>query len=147
MSAMNHHKHEHSHTHAHSHSHSHAHDHLHEHEHTHPHEHAGEQLQEHTHSHNHADEHSHDHTHEKDHQYSHSPAPGSAMSLQEKAVKLLDHWIRHNNDHAETYREWADRLAGEGMAEAAALLVEAADMCVQINDLFSGTAEQIRKAS
>lgn len=69
------------------------------------------------------------------------------MTLPEKAVKLLDHWIRHNNDHAATYREWADRLTGQGMAEAAALLAEAADMCAQINDRFSRAAERIRKGS
>lgn len=69
------------------------------------------------------------------------------MTLPEKAVKLLDHWIRHNNDHAATYREWADRLTGQGMADAAALLAEAADMCAQINDRFSRAVERIRKGS
>lgn len=67
------------------------------------------------------------------------------MTLAEKATKLLDHWIRHNKDHAATYRQWADRLNRENMADAAALLVEAADMCARINDRFSEAAKKIRK--
>ncbi len=67
------------------------------------------------------------------------------MTLAEKAVKLLDHWIRHNNDHAATYRQWADRLKEEDRVEAASLLIEAAGLCAKINDCFSEAAKKIRE--
>jgi hypothetical protein len=122
---MSHHDHDHEHTHAHTHAHAHGedHDHLHDHEHAH--------------------QRPHDHGHQHDHDA--ASAGGSAMTLAEKAARLLDHWIRHNNDHAATYRQWADRLQKDEMIEAAGLLAEAADMCVKMNDCFSEAAKKIRE--
>jgi len=31
---------------------------------------------------------------------------------------LLSHWIEHNKEHAEEFREWADKAKGFGEAEA-----------------------------
>ena len=54
----------------------------------------------------HHHDHDHDHHHGDDHHHghSHSHAP---LSFSEKLVKLLDHWIEHNDHHAEDYRKWA----------------------------------------
>jgi len=40
-------------------------------------------------------------THEHNHEIHNS------LTFDEKLVKLLEHWIKHNDDHAENYRDWA----------------------------------------
>ena len=60
----------------------------------------------------------------------------SDMSFQEKLEKLLQHWVKHNTDHAETYREWMKKAETEDMKEVANCLEEAAAMTIQINEKF-----------
>jgi len=60
----------------------------------------------------------------------------SDMSFQEKLEKLLQHWVKHNTDHAETYREWMKKAEMEDMMEVANCLEEAAAMTIQINEKF-----------
>ena len=69
--------------------------------------------------------HHHDHS-GQGHHHHHEGEEAPALSLAEKLEKLLDHWIRHNADHAETYRAWAGRARAEGMEEIAGLLDQAA---------------------
>ena len=81
-----------------------------------------------THHHNHDHDHDHHH-HDHDHQ--------SNMTFGEKLDKLLDHWIKHNAEHANTYRQWAERARGNGFAETGALMDEAADTTDQISEIFA----------
>ncbi|OQY06406.1 MAG: hypothetical protein B6I22_05490 [Desulfobacteraceae bacterium 4572_123] len=81
--------------------------------------------------------HEHHHEHENDH-----GAPGS-LSFNEKMVKLLDHWVKHNDDHASNYRDWAAKARTENLSEAAALLEEAAAMTRQISEKFETAAKLI----
>lgn len=60
----------------------------------------------------------------------------SDMSFQEKLEKLLQHWVKHNTDHAETYREWMKKAEMEDMKEVANCLEKAAAMTIQINEKF-----------
>lgn len=55
------------------------------------------------------------------------------MAFSEKALKLLDHWIKHNDDHASSYRQWADTFRQNGFESAAILLESAAALTGQIN--------------
>ena len=80
--------------------------------------------------------HEHDHTHEIQ----------STLSFDEKMIKLLEHWITHNNDHAETYRDWAKKAKEKNMDEAGSLLEDAAQMTLVISKKFEETAELIKKA-
>ena len=80
--------------------------------------------------------HEHDHTHEIQ----------SNLSFNEKMIKLLEHWIRHNDDHAETYRDWAKKAKEKNMDEAGSLLEDAAQMTLVISKKFEETAELIKKA-
>jgi len=43
------------------------------------------------------------------------------MTASEKLAHLLHHWIEHNEAHAATYREWAERAEAEGLPAAGAL--------------------------
>jgi hypothetical protein len=80
--------------------------------------------------------HEHDHTHEIQ----------STLSFDEKMIKLLEHWIRHNDDHAETYRDWAKKAKEKNMDEAGSLLEDAAEMTLMISKKFKETAELVKKA-
>ena len=80
--------------------------------------------------------HEHDHTHEIQ----------STLSFDEKMIKLLEHWIRHNDDHAETYRDWAKKAKEKNMDEAGSLLEDAAEMNLVISKKFEEAAELIKKA-
>ena len=58
------------------------------------------------------------------------------MPFDEKLMKLLSHWIKHNEDHALNYRNWAEKAKANDRAEAAELLEEAAEMSLTINKKF-----------
>jgi hypothetical protein len=49
---------------------------------------------------------------------------------------LLNHWIKHNEEHALNYRNWAEKAKTNGQEEAGALLVEAAVMSLAVNEKF-----------
>jgi hypothetical protein len=83
--------------------------------------------QDHDHDHDHAHQHGHDHHH--GHAHRHAP-----LSFSEKLVKLLDHWIQHNDHHAEDYRKWAQDARENGQIEVADLLGSAAELTGSISD-------------
>ena len=58
------------------------------------------------------------------HHHTHSDSQ-SAMPFHDKARKLIDHWKKHNADHAAEYRRWASTFRQHHM-EAAANALEAA---------------------
>ena len=70
----------------------------------------------------------HDH-----HHHHHEDAPAT-LSFEEKMIKLLDHWTKHNADHAASYRDWAARAGENGMAQVASLLADAAAMTDSIGE-------------
>jgi len=74
------------------------------------------------------DHHHHHHHHDHD---SHGE-----LSFDEKMATLLNHWIKHNQDHALNYRNWAEKAKANGKDDAGVLLEEAAEMSLAINDLF-----------
>jgi len=71
-----------------------------------------------------------DHHHHRDHD-SHGELP-----FDKKLLKLLGHWIKHNEDHASNYRNWAEKAKANGKDKAGMLLEEAADMSLAINEKF-----------
>ena len=58
------------------------------------------------------------------------------LSFDEKIEKMLSHWIKHNQDHASNYRNWAEKAKANGKDRAGLLLEEAADMALAINEKF-----------
>ena len=95
------------------------------------------------HDHDHDHNHEHDHAHDSTH-HSHEPAQG--MAFEEKLLKILDHWIKHNRDHADTYKDWAARAREANMPEVAGLLEEAADMNFTMNEVFEKARDKASKA-
>jgi hypothetical protein len=63
------------------------------------------------------------------------------MTFSEKVNKLIEHWIKHNEDHAATYREWAERARTEGLDDVASTMIAAAEKNVMINQDFQKALE------
>ena len=40
----------------------------------------------------------------------------------EKLKRLLPHWMKHNEEHTKTYKEWADKMSSLGKEELAEVL-------------------------
>ncbi|MES0363993.1 MAG: hypothetical protein ABUK14_08610 [Desulfobacteria bacterium] len=57
-----------------------------------------------------------------------------SMSDQEKLRILLAYWIEHNLDHAQEFRQWAQRAEAFGSKEAASKLEAAAQEMTALND-------------
>lgn len=78
------------------------------------------------------------------HHHHHDHEIRSSLSFDEKMIKLLDHWIKHNDDHAETYKNWANKAKENDLADAAVLLEDAAEMTLLINKKFENAVKQIQ---
>jgi hypothetical protein len=90
----------------------------------------------HNHKHDHDHEHDHDH-HHHEHQHDHHHHEHKAkMSDTDKLAKLLDHWVSHNNDHADNYSLWSGKAEELGLEKVARLLKDAADLTHAISDKF-----------
>jgi hypothetical protein len=66
------------------------------------------------------------------------------MPFDDKLIKLLNHWIKHNEDHALNYRNWAEKAKANDKGHAAELLEEAADMSLTINEKFEAALAILR---
>lgn len=80
----------------------------------------------------------HHHHHHHDHEIE------STLTFDEKMIKLLEHWVKHNDDHAETYRDWAKKAKENNMDEAGSLILDAAEMTLVISRKFEEAARIIR---
>jgi len=92
----------------------------------------------HTHSH-HDDSHSHNHNHHHGHSHDHHQAGQdlkSPMTDREKLLKLMDHWVAHNNDHAKNYLQWSKKAEELGFEKAGQLLKDAAELTDAISEKF-----------
>jgi len=68
----------------------------------------------------------------------------SSLSEREKLGKLLEFWIKHNDDHVNTYREWSKKAGRENMGEVVNLLEEASELTLSINELFKQAMKELR---
>ena len=72
----------------------------------------------------------------ENHHHHHDHDSHGELSFDEKMAKMLDHWIKHNQDHALNYRNWAEKAKANDQHQAAVLLEEAADMSLSVNQKF-----------
>ena len=79
-----------------------------------------------------------DHHHHHEHSENQNELP-----FNEKLLKLLEHWIKHNEDHAINYRNWAEKAKSNNLSEAGALMVEAADLSQAVNEKFAKALKMI----
>lgn len=84
--------------------------------------------------HHHHHDHGHEHGHGHEHHHHSSHDDGQAeMPMAEKLQKMVSHWLRHNADHSETYRQWAGRARQAGLFEVADILESVAKESQSIN--------------
>ena len=79
------------------------------------------------------------------HHHQHDHEIQSTLSFDEKMIKLLEHWIKHNGEHAATYRDWAQKAKEKNMRKASLLLEDAAEMTLMISKKFEEAAALIIK--
>ena len=60
----------------------------------------------------------------------------SDLSFEDRLVKLLEHWIKHNRDHSDSYRDWSRKASREGLTDIAQLIEAAAEKTTRINREF-----------
>jgi hypothetical protein len=78
------------------------------------------------------------------HPHDHLPEEASqSMAFSEKARKLILHWSKHNDDHAQSYRQWAGQFRENGLVSAAAMLESAAVLTEKINGALSEALQHI----
>ena len=70
---------------------------------------------------------------------------GEELALREKMVKLLEHWMKHNEGHALTYRQWAETAGAQSMGVVATYLEEAAEATLSINRQFEAALKCMRE--
>jgi hypothetical protein len=54
----------------------------------------------------------------------------------QKLKHLIGHWKEHNEEHAQTYREWSKKADAAGKGELAAILRELAEGTLEMEKLF-----------
>ena len=59
-------------------------------------------------------------------------------------IKMIEHWIQHNQDHAKSYREWAQRAEEQGRHEVCQILQAIADSTVQQNESMEKALRLLR---
>lgn len=84
------------------------------------------------HHHGHGNHSHHDHTHQSDHDL-------------EKFIKRISHWKHHNEDHWESYREWAKKAEEMGYIEVSKLLEEVCLKTEEQNTLFEKILDVLKK--
>ncbi len=71
----------------------------------------------------------------------------SNLSLEEKMIKLITHWIKHNEDHADSYMNWAQKAKQNHLIQAGAFLAEASAMTREISGKFQKAIQSIKGCS
>lgn len=60
-----------------------------------------------------------------------------------KLKKLLYHWMEHNEEHAETYREWSEKALALGNADLSDTLKNLYSESKKLNGLFEDAIKKI----
>ena len=68
------------------------------------------------------------------HHHDHDHDVRSDLTFEEKLIKLLEHWLKHNHDHAHTYREWAERARTNDLSQVGTLIDEIGEMTQNIDE-------------
>jgi hypothetical protein len=67
------------------------------------------------------------------------------MTDSEKLLKLMDHWVAHNNDHVGNYLQWSKKAEKLGFGQVGQLLKDAAELTHAISEKFMQAKEAIKK--
>ena len=65
------------------------------------------------------------------------------LSEREKLGKLLEYWIKHNEEHAKTYLDWSKKADSNSLEDVVGLLKEASEITMSINELFEKAIKKL----
>jgi hypothetical protein len=69
--------------------------------------------------------------------------------VDEKEIKklgiLLEHWIEHNEEHAEEFREWAGKAKEYGSGKVSRKIAEASDYMVKASESLQDAIKLFNK--
>ncbi len=65
------------------------------------------------------------------------------LSEREKLGKLLEYWIKHNEEHVKTYLEWSKKADSNSLEDVVGLLKEASEITMSINELFEKAIKKL----
>jgi len=69
----------------------------------------------------------------------------SSLTFHQKFEKILQHWIKHNQEHADNYIKWAND-AGQHLGERfSAILNDAAELTKAMNKKFDEALKLLEK--
>ena len=66
-----------------------------------------------------------------------------ALSEREKLGRLLEYWIKHNEEHANTYLEWSKKATTEELKDVAEILEEASNTALSLNALLQEALKKL----
>lgn len=66
-----------------------------------------------------------------------------AKTDMEKLQILIDHWIEHNEEHAEEFRKWADRAKSSGNAAVRDDILSAVEKLRDANEHLRKALEKL----
>jgi hypothetical protein len=67
------------------------------------------------------------------------------MNEIEKLRHLVHHWKEHNEEHAEGYRQWAEKVGALGKKELSNLLMKLYEETKELNLLFENLIKEVEK--
>lgn len=88
--------------------------------------------------------HSSHHHHPHPHDRSTDGADGE-LSAEKKLAAILAHWITHNENHAQAYREWAHKASELSMPAVRSRIEEAIDLTLAANRQFEEALREVRE--
>jgi len=69
-----------------------------------------------------------------------------SMDEREKLKLMLAHWVEHNREHGEEFREWAEKARAMGEAGAADEILAAARAMDEAGNLLTKSRERLEVA-
>ena len=78
------------------------------------------------------------------HHHDHDHDVRSDLTFEEKLIKLLEHWLKHNHDHAHTYREWAERARTNDLSQVGTLIDEIGEMTQNIDEKIKEALNSVK---
>lgn len=65
------------------------------------------------------------------------------MDELEKLKRLLHHWLEHNNEHVQLYRDWAEKASPLDNRELSEILRRLSNETEKLNRLFEEAIKRI----
>ena len=93
----------------------------------------------------HHDHHHHGHDHSHDHHH-HDETGGGELSFEDKLIKIFDHWIKHNESHAQTYLDWGEKAKAHGRDDIAVLLDDIAKLSDQLTEKLQAGLDKAKNS-